>query len=111
MAGPIETFFFAWGAPDERRDAILAEALAEGAVYEDPRGRAQGVPAITDYVAQFLATAPGGAAEVVETSEGADGATEVRVRFHGSGFEHFGRYEAQLDGDGRILRMSGVRDG
>lgn len=107
MASVIETFFLAWGAPDDRRDAIILEAVAEDVHYSDPRGDLEGAQALAAYVAQYSANAPGSAAEVVETREDGN-TTDVRVRFYGDWGEQFGRYRAELNADNRISRLEGV---
>ena len=109
MASVIDNFFLAWGAPDDRRDAIVLEAVAEDVTYADPRGSVEGARALAAYVAQYSANAPGSAAEVVESTDAQDG-TVVRVRFHGDWGEQFGRYRVRLDDDGRIAALDGVAE-
>ena len=109
MAGCIENFFFAWGAPDDRRDTIVKEAVSETVVYTDPRGTVEGADALCAYVAQYSANAPGAAAEVAEQSTKGD-LHKVRVRFHGDGWEQFGTYDVRLDAADRIAEITGVAD-
>lgn len=107
--GPIENFFFAWGAPDERRDAIIREAVADDVIYTDPRGEVSGFADLAAYVSQYSANAPDSHAEVVE--DVAEGRVhDVRVRFHGPWGEHFGRYKVTLGEHGRIARAEGVAE-
>ena len=109
MTGSIENFFFAWGAPDDRRDAIVTEAVTDGVIYRDPKGEVTGARDLCLYVAEYSANAPGAAAEVVE--ETGEGSTrQVRVRFFGEGWEQFGRYEVTLDDHARIARLDGVAE-
>ena len=104
MAGVIDNFFLAWGAPEDQRDAMIREAVAEDVSYADPRGNVDGVQALCGYVAQYTASAPGAAAEVAEETK----AGEVRVRFYGDGWEQFGRYQVTLNDAGRIARIAGI---
>lgn len=109
MASVIENFFLAWGAPDDRRDAMVIDAVAEDVVYTDPRGTVEGAQALARYVAQYSAGAPGSAAEVVDMTGEGD-SRDLRIRFFGDWGEQFGRYQATLNGSGRISRLDGVAE-
>ena len=110
MSGTIESFFFAWGAPDDSRDGMVSDAVAEDVTYRDPKGEVTGVKNLCDYVAQYSANAPGAAAEVVEDFESDEGRHAVRVRFFGEGWQQFGRYDVSLNDEGRISRIEGVAE-
>ena len=104
MAGVIDNFFLAWGAPDDRQTAMILKAVAEDVAYTDTRHTMHGAHDLTLYVAALSAAGPCAAAEVVDTRE--DGM--VRVRFHGDGVEHSGRYDVTLNDAGRIARITTV---
>lgn len=105
MADSIETFFSAWGAPEDARDGMIRSAVANDVTYADPRGTVEGVAALCDYVAQFGASAPGAAAEVVESTD-----DHIRIRFFGEGWEQFGRYKVQLNADAKIAEITGIAE-
>ena len=110
----LETFFGAWGETDAGpRAAAIADAMAPQFTYSDPRSGARitDLDALTDYVSQFSANAPGWTASVA-ASDAANGFTRALVAFGGMGpdgsemIQH-GTYFAELDGDGRIVTLAG----
>ena len=113
MTDPIATFFEAWqlDAADARR-AKIADAVTADIRYDDPRTPATvtGIDALSDYVGQFSANAPGWSAKVLGSDRTA-GMTRATVAFGGKGpdgneMTQLGQYFVELD-EGRIARMVG----
>lgn len=113
MTSPIETFFDAWQLGEaEPRHARIAAAVTADVSYSDPRSPETlvGLDALSEYVGQFSANAPGWTARVVHTDSTA-GMTRATVAFGGKGPDgrdmvQHGQYFVELDGD-RIGRMVG----
>ena len=85
MQVEIERFFAAWSHTDAgSRTATIRGALGETASYSDPRsgGRLVGVDAISEYVGQFAANAPGWTA-VVNSVDEVNGYAKAIVSFGG----------------------------
>ena len=109
----IARFFDAWGMADAmERSATLRDVLSGSSVYADPRAPEgmTGVDAITDYVSQFSANAPGWTARVVGADE-TNGLIRATVAFGGQGPDgkemvQNGQYFCRVEGD-RIIEMTG----
>ena len=110
---PIAAYGAAWLEGDEQRRLDLLEtAWAADAVYCDPLDEVRGRQALAAHIATTQAMLPGGRVEVV---------TEP-VRHHDSAFFRWtmsdgngdtvltGFDVVQLDGDGRIVRLTGFFD-
>ncbi len=114
MQTVIERFFAAWSHTDAgSRTASIRGALSATATYSDPRsdGRLVGVDAISDYVGQFAANAPGWAA-VVDSVDEVNGYAKVIVSFGGPGpdgkpMTQPGTYFAEIDDEGMIVALAG----
>jgi hypothetical protein len=114
MASHLDTFFDAWSETDESaRHAATASATTDGIVYADPRTPhpVEGHDALTSYVGQFSANAPGWTAHVVKRDE-TDGMIRATVAFGGKGPDgadmvQHGQYFAETGADGRIARLTG----
>ncbi len=103
----------AWVEPDPaRRLALLERAWATDAVYCDPLAYVEGRQALADHIGQTQDAMPGSRIEVTAEAarhhdsahfpwamRGPDGATVM------TGFD-----VCQLDGDGRITRLTGFFD-
>jgi hypothetical protein len=110
---PIAAYGAAWVEPaPERRLALLEAAWADGAVYSDPLAHVAGREALAAHIGGTQDALPGSRIEVTSepvrhhdsaffrwTMTGADGAVLV------TGFD-----VVQLDGDGRIARLTGFFD-
>lgn len=110
MATSLETFFGAWSeTDDDARAAAIGSAMASSFIYSDPRsdGRLTDLKAMTAYVGNFTANANGMEAGVLKTDTH-NGYTRALVGFgmNGQWMQH-GTYFAELDGDGRIVVLSG----
>lgn len=118
MQTVIERFFAAWSHEDAgSRTATIRGALSETATYSDPRsdGRLIGVEAISEYVGQFSANAPGWSA-VVDSVDEVNGYAKAIVSFGGPGpdGEHMaqlGTYFAEVDETGAITALAGFVGG
>jgi hypothetical protein len=112
-ADPIAAYGAAWLETDEgERLALLERAWAADAVYCDPVDRVPGRRALADHIAATQAALPGG--QVAITSD--------PVRHHDSAFFRWSMTDAdgqvvltgfdvvQLDGTGRIARLTGFFD-
>ena len=110
----LETFFDAWSETDaaSRRDKI-ASAMAESFAYSDPRSGAAltDLDALSDYVGQFSANAPGWTA-TVEKAETINGFARATVAFGGKGPDgsdmvQHGTYFAAVDTDDKLTTLAG----
>ena len=110
MTDQVQAFFSAWTMEDAGlRRATIDAALAAGASYADPRTPEPitDAAALSDYVGQFIAAAPGAAVEVVK-SDSRQGVTRATIAFRmAGGIEQTGQYFIETDGSGRITRMIG----
>ena len=109
----IAAYGAAWVEPDATaRLALLEQAWAAEAVYCDPLAVVTGREALSDHIGQTQAAMPGSRIEV----------TSEPVRHHDSAFFRWTMTDAsgatvmtgfdvvQLDGDGRIARLTGFFD-
>jgi len=109
----IAAYGAAWVEPDATaRLALLRQAWAADAVYCDPLAVVTGRDALSDHIAQFQASMPGGRIEV----------TSEPVRHHDSAFFRWSLTDAegatvmtgfdvvQLDRTGLIARLTGFFD-
>lgn len=109
----IGAYGHAWVETDpQRRAALLERAWAPDAVYCDPLAHVQGREALSDHIAGTQATLSGG--RIVVTAEA--------VRHHDSAHFPWAMLDAdggtvmtgfdvvQLDGEGRITRLTGFFD-
>lgn len=118
MQVEIERFFSAWSHDDAgSRTSTIRGALGASAIYSDPRsdGRLAGVEAISEYVGQFSASAPGWSA-VVESVDEVNGYAKVIVSFGGPGpdgehMSQLGTYFAEADDGGAIITLAGFVGG
>jgi len=114
MQAAIEQFFSAWSESDDTaRHVAIAGALATEATYSDPRSgsRLHGVDAISDYVGNFSANAPGWTARV-ESFHEVNGYAKATVSFEGrnSDGEHMaqlGTYFGEADPSGAVIALAG----
>ena len=114
MADALSTFFGAWSETDAAaRTSAIAEALADGAIYSDPRSgeRLTTLDAISDYVGNFSANAPGWTARVVNADE-INGYIRAIVAFGGTGPDgsdmvQHGTYFAEAGADGKLTLLAG----
>lgn len=114
MSDALATFFASWSETDaDARQAMIAKALIADCTYSDPRsgGRLSGVDAISDYVGQFSANAPGWAASVDKADEVND-YIRATVAFGGKGPDgsdlvQHGTYFADTNDDGRLTMLAG----
>ena len=109
MTDTIQQFFDAWGQPDAaRRRDLIAGAMADPFLYADPRTGQDitTLDALSDYVGQFTASAPGWTAAVVQSDgHGDHRRAVVAFRDAGEARQH-GTYVAHLT-EGRIDRLVG----
>lgn len=114
MSEALNKFFAAWGETDaDARKAMIAEAVADGFTYSDPRSgaRLSGVDATAEYVSMFSANAPGWSAQVENVSSVND-YHRARVAFGGPGpdgkvMQQSGTYFAETDAAGKLLVLAG----
>ncbi len=113
MTDPIAAYGAAWlEHDDDRRLRLLETAWADEAVYCDPLDLVQGRTGLCAHIGATQAALPGGRIEV----------TSDPVRHHDSAFFRWTMTDAagavlltgfdvvQLDGDGRIARLTGFFD-
>jgi len=110
MSDAVTGFFSAWseGDPDKRHELIKG-AMASGFGYADPKtkGQIKELDALTDYVGEFGANAPGWTATVMKT-ETIAGFDRILIGFGDEGgIQMHGQYFAKTDGDGKIKRLIG----
>ena len=118
MQVEIERFFAAWSHTDAgSRTATIRGALGEAATYSDPRsgGRLVGVDAISEYVGQFAANAPGWTA-VVNSVDEVNGYAKAVVSFGGPGpdgekMAQLGTYFVEADEAGSLVALAGFVGG
>ena len=110
MTDHITGFFSAWSMADaSERGAAISAAMAADATYADPRtpGTLTGPAAVSDYVGNFTAAAPGATVAVVKSGE-TQGATLATIAFRmAGGMEQMGQYFVETNDDGHISRMVG----
>lgn len=114
MTDALALFFDAWSEADaELRHRAIKTAMADEFCYSDPRsgGRLTSVDALSDYVGNFSASAPGWTA-TVENTDGINGFIRALVLFSGAGPDgaqmgQHGTYFAEADPNGRITRLAG----
>lgn len=112
MTTSLSDFFAAWTmTEDEGRDAQIVSAFGASAYYADPRTDTPltETGTICAYVAQFLPMCPPGATvEVADPVDEKNGHARATVHFVMSeDMRQTGQYFADLDGDGKILRLVG----
>ncbi len=113
MSDPVSTFFDAWEIQAaEPRQEKIASAVTSSVRYDDPRTpeTLNGVDALSEYVGNFGASAPGWTARVVASSTTA-GMIRATVAFGGPGPDgkemvQHGQYFVETEGD-LISRMVG----
>jgi hypothetical protein len=112
MTQSLHDFFAAWTMTEaEGRDDQIAAAFGTQVYYVDPRteGPITDRAALCGYVAQFLPMCPPGVrVTVAEPVEAKDGHARATVHFAMSeDMRQTGQYFADLDADGRIVRLVG----
>ena len=113
MADSIAQFCSAWQITSaEERRATIAAAVCENIQYSDPRTQEpiSTIDALSDYVGEFSANAPGWSARVV-TQDTITGTTRATIAFGGPGpdgkdVEQLGQYFVEFEGE-QITRMVG----
>lgn len=113
MSDSIATFFDAWQIEEpETQLATIKNAVTESIRYHDPRTPETliGIEALSQYVAMFIANAPGWSAKVVKSDTIGD-VTRVTVAFGGAGPDgneqvQLGQYFVEKDGE-LVSRMVG----
>ncbi|MEL6958132.1 MAG: nuclear transport factor 2 family protein [Pseudomonadota bacterium] len=114
MSDALNTFFDAWGEADaDKRASMIADSVAEGGLYSDPRSgaRLDTHGAIAEYVGMFSANAPGWTAKVVK-SDNVNGYVRAIVAFGGKGPDgnemvQHGTYFADAGADGKLTLIAG----
>ncbi|MEX0340682.1 MAG: nuclear transport factor 2 family protein [Arenibacterium sp.] len=109
----IAQFFDAWGLSDsDQRKSALRSVIGANSTYADPRAPEglEGFDAISDYVGQFSANAPGWTARVIKSDE-TNRVARVTVAFGGQGPDgkekvQLGQYFCRVEG-GQITEMTG----
>ena len=112
MSQALNDFFAAWTmTEDEGRDDKIASAFGDSVYYADPRTEAPitELTALCAYVAQFLPMCPPGAkVQVADPVDEKNGHARATVHFVMSEeMKQTGQYFADLDSDGKILRLVG----
>lgn len=110
----LNTFFVAWSETDaDYRMAAIVASMADGGTYSDPRSNARlsGHDAISHYVGQFSANAPGWAA-TVEKADEVNGYIRAIAAFGGMGPDgaemvQHGTYFAEVDPNGKLTCLAG----
>ena len=98
-----------WNESDDaRRGALLEQAWADGGVYQDPTGKAEGRDELVAHIGGFHAMFPG---RTIDFASGVD-VTEVGARWawvmrNGDEVELEGVDFADFGPDGRITRIAG----
>lgn len=113
MSDSIAQFFSAWQITSaEDRRATIASAVCENIQYSDPRTQEPitTIDALSDYIGEFSANAPGWSAHVV-AQDTITGTTRATIAFGGPGpdgktAEQLGQYFVEFDGE-QITRMVG----
>ena len=113
MSDPVTAFFNAWALSDDaERHATISAAVTADIQYDDPRtpDTLQGIDALSAYVGEFSANAPGWSARVVK-SDTIAGMTRATIAFGGPGPDgndivQHGQYFVEMDGE-RVSRMVG----
>ena len=105
----VASYGASWNEPDEaKRTALLEESWADGGVYQDPTGRADGRAALVAHIGGFHAMFPG---RSIDFASGVD-VTDAGLRWawvmrNGDEVELEGMDFADLAPDGRIQRIAG----
>ena len=105
----IHTFFEAWAEQDaDRRDGKIDDTLGDSIFYADPRTEEPitDPASLKEYVGMFSQMAPGMPVAAVNVSRTLDFA-RATVHFGEGEQKQTGQYIADLDGEGRIIRMIG----
>lgn len=113
MVQSLSDFFAAWTmTAEDGRDDQIASAFGGSVYYVDPRCETPitDMAGLCGYVGQFLPMCPPGA--VVEVTQADENLGHVRatVAFKMSDeMQQTGQYFADLDADGKILRLVGFK--
>ena len=109
MAEAIAAFFDAWSVDGSTRRASLAQVTATEVYYADPNTPEPlvGVDALDAYLDMFTRHMPGASARVAHVSEH-HGHVRATVDFLNNGAAMMrGQYFADLDADGKLVRIVG----
>jgi len=112
MTHALHDFFAAWGETDaDGRAALVASAVGDTIYYADPHAPSPvtSPAALTEFIGAFTKnSSPGAKAEVIEPVDSHNGHVRASVRFVMSEeMQMVGQYFADLDGDGKIIRIVG----
>ena len=110
----IETFFSAWSMSDAaQRSETIAMAVADDVVYSDPRsdGVLTGQDALSEYVGNFSANAPGWSA-TVQKHDVVNGFERAIIAFggptpDGKVLTQLGTYFGQCNSEGKLTLIAG----
>lgn len=109
MAKSIEDFFTAWCEGDaDKRNAMIAGAVAEPVFYADPRSEApiEDLAALQSYVGMFSEMAPGMPVSVTNESQVVN-FVRATVQFGEGEQSQKGQYTIDLDANGKMARIVG----
>ena len=109
MTDTIQQFFDAWGQTDAaRRRDLIAGAMASDFIYADPRTGQDitTLDALSDYIGQFTASAPGWTASIVQSDGHGDHRRAVVAFLDKNEPRQYGTYVARLT-DRRIASLVG----
>ncbi len=108
MTDAISRFFAAWGENDQgSRAELLRSAVIESFRYADPHAPEPitSVAGMLEFLQQFP---PDASAKVIEPTDSHHGHVRANVTFDfGGGKSMVGQYFADLDKDGKIVRVIG----
>ena len=108
MTDAINRFFAAWGDSDrDSRAALVRSAVSDSFRYADPHAPEPitSVDGMLQFLEQFP---PGASAKVIEPMDSHHGHVRANVTFDFEGGNSMvGQYFADLDDDGKIVRIVG----